>query len=148
MYFVVIIITYFSNTQISFFPQISQDFRSSFVNPAPNLTQKNHCAKWIRQPQLNYKTLSNPQEEGDERSRATMASTTAPCSFLGTSFLSVSYSQNILNRPHLHFPATTSSSGRHSLVVEAKATTRREDRAARHSRIRKKVIPPSNLGQF
>ncbi|KAG6597602.1 50S ribosomal protein L18, chloroplastic, partial [Cucurbita argyrosperma subsp. sororia] len=68
-----------------------------------------------------------------------MPSAIAPLSFLGSSILGVSYSQNLRIPPHLNFPSTTSSSGRHSLVIEAKATTRREDRAARHSRIRKKV---------
>ncbi|XP_022972054.1 50S ribosomal protein L18, chloroplastic [Cucurbita maxima] len=68
-----------------------------------------------------------------------MSSATAFISFLGSSILGVSYSQNLRVPPHLNFPSSTSSSGRHSLVIEAKATTRREDRAARHSRIRKKV---------
>ncbi|XP_022137866.1 50S ribosomal protein L18, chloroplastic [Momordica charantia] len=68
-----------------------------------------------------------------------MSAAISPCSFLGSSFLSVSYPQKLRNRPQFNFPVPTSSSGRHSLLVEAKATTRREDRAARHSRIRKKV---------
>ncbi|XP_022955675.1 50S ribosomal protein L18, chloroplastic-like [Cucurbita moschata] len=68
-----------------------------------------------------------------------MSSAAASLSFLGSSFLGGASSQNLRNRLQLNFPATTSSSGQHSLAVQAKATTRREDRQARHSRIRKKV---------
>ncbi|ONI29696.1 hypothetical protein PRUPE_1G209300 [Prunus persica] len=62
----------------------------------------------------------------------------ASISFLGTAIAS---SQQLWLRPKL-VGVTTTLSPRpqsQSLVVEAKATTKREDRTARHIRIRKKV---------
>lgn len=59
---------------------------------------------------------------------------TASLSFLHSAFPST---QQLLLRPQLN---GLTSSPRPSLVVEAKAKTRREDRTARHIRIRKKVV--------
>lgn len=67
-----------------------------------------------------------------------MSTVSTSISFLGTAIAS---SQQLWLRPKL-VGVTTTLSPRpqsQSLVVEAKATTKREDRTARHIRIRKKV---------